>query len=62
MKSSPIQLSLTQIADLLGQLSHEEIATLEELLDKKTTYEVIKRSKDDLKKGFSHHEMLEMFS
>lgn len=61
-KSATIQLSLNQIAYLLRQLSYKEISALEELLNKTTNHEIIKRSKDNLKKGFSHDQMLEIFA
>lgn len=55
-------LTIDQIAKILKQLSSQQVAVLEELLDKNTTKEVIKRSKDSKKSFVSHEEMLQLFS
>ncbi len=57
-----MRLTIDQIAEILKQLSSREVAVLEEILDKNTAKEVVKRSKDSKKKFLSHEEMLQNFS
>jgi DNA-binding CsgD family transcriptional regulator len=60
-KTATIQLTIDQIATALGQLSPKEFEILEELLDKKTTQEVLRRAKDTHADFVSHEEMLKNF-
>jgi Mg/Co/Ni transporter MgtE len=57
-----MRLTIDQIAEILKQLSSRDVAVLEEILDKNTATEVLKRSKDPKKKFLSHEEMVQNFS
>lgn len=57
-----MNLTIEQIATVLKQLSHQDVALLEELLDKNTTKEVLKRAKNPKKKFVSQDEMIQSFS
>lgn len=61
-KTATIPVTIDQIAVALGQLSPKEFEILEELLDKKTTQEVLSRAKDSDKDFLSHDEMCKSFA
>ena len=55
--TAQLRLTLEQVAELIRELTDEQKAVLEEMLDADTTAEVLRRSADPHKKFLSHGEL-----